>query len=69
MKNPNRSHLDEIDMIGKLADLKQEQYNHSLILTAMVELFIEKKLFSREEIVNKAEQLDLINLNLNHPKV
>lgn len=64
-----RSHLEEIDMIGKLADLKEGHYNITLIVNAMIELLIEKDIITREEIANKAEQLDRINPDLNHPMV
>ncbi len=41
--NRIQSQLNEIDMIGKLADLKEEHYLNTLIMSAVVELLIEKK--------------------------
>jgi hypothetical protein len=57
------SHLQEIDMIGKLADMKESNYKNTLLLTALVELLIDKGLFTRKEILSKARDLesDLLN--------
>jgi hypothetical protein len=52
------SHLQEVDMIGKLADLKESNYKNTLMITALVELFIEKGWFTRKEILNKAKELE-----------
>lgn len=51
-------HLQEVDMIGKLADLKLDHYQNSLVLSAIVELLIDKGIITREELEAKAKQLD-----------
>lgn len=56
--NPIRSHLEEIDMIGKLADLKDSHYRHTLLLHAFIELLDEKKVISKTEISDKMKQMD-----------
>ncbi len=53
------SHLNDIDIIGKLADLKDEHYKNTLVLSAMIELLIDKNLITMEEIEAKAAELDL----------
>lgn len=55
----NNSHLEEVYMIGKLADLKEEHYKFTLIVSALTELLIEKGLLSAEELQEKAALLDL----------
>jgi hypothetical protein len=57
--NRIHSHLSEVDLIGKLADLKEEHYKNTLVLSAVIELLIEKDLISMEEIEAKAADLDL----------
>jgi hypothetical protein len=52
------SHLDQVDYIGKLADLKEQHYQNTLILSAMLELLLEKGLLTHQDIENKAAQLD-----------
>jgi len=55
----NISHLDEVQMIGKLADLKDEHYKSALLISALTELLIEKGLISTEELQTKTALLDL----------
>jgi len=55
----NISHLDEVQMIGKLADLKDEHYKSTLLVSALTELLIEKGLISTEELQTKTALLDL----------
>ncbi len=50
--------IDEINMIGKLADLKQDHYQHTLVLSAIIELLVEKQLLTPEEIHHKVNELD-----------
>ncbi|MEX2461632.1 MAG: hypothetical protein WD469_10130 [Paenibacillaceae bacterium] len=51
-------HLEQVDYIGKLADLKEQHYQNSLILSALLELLLEKGLLTHQDIENKATQLD-----------
>lgn len=58
--NPNRihSHLQEIDMIGKLADLKDNQLKTAVWLEALTALLIERNMLSPEDIAAKLKELD-----------
>jgi hypothetical protein len=58
----NRIHspLEEVNWIGKLADLKEEHYRNTLLLTAMMELLIDKGLVTRGEVAKKMAELDRI---------
>lgn len=57
--NRIQSHISEVDMIGKLADLKEEHYKNTLVLSAIIELLIEKNIVTMDEIETKAAGLDL----------
>lgn len=64
--NRIHSHLQEVDLIGKLADLKFDHYHQLMMLDAMIELLIEKGILSREELERKlnvpsTEQLQLLS--------
>ncbi|MFM9331367.1 hypothetical protein [Paenibacillus mesotrionivorans] len=48
---------EQIDLAGKLGDLKEQHYNHTLLLTALLELLTEKGLLTTEEIRAKAADL------------
>lgn len=50
--------LSEIDVIGKLADLKEEHYRNTLVLSAIIELLVDKGLMTTQEIEAKAAELD-----------
>lgn len=56
----NRIHqaLQEVDIIGKLADLKDQHYRNTLLLSAIVELLVEKNLLTTDDLDRKIKQLD-----------
>lgn len=57
MRNINP--LQEVQLIGKLADIKQEQYKLHLMMGALTDLLIEKGLLSTLELQEKVALLDL----------
>ena len=59
--NRLRSPIEEIKLISKLADLKQQHYQNLLILTALLEILIEKGIISAEELRSKTAELQPIN--------
>ncbi|NBI29215.1 hypothetical protein [Chengkuizengella marina] len=52
------SPLDEVDMIAKLADLKQEHYKNTLLINSIMELLLEKNILSYDEVLLKMKQID-----------
>lgn len=58
--NTNRisAHLDAVNLIGKLADLKESHYQQGLLLNAVIELLIDKGLVTAQELAVRAEALD-----------
>ncbi len=64
-----QSHFHEIDIIAKLADLKLDQYHHTLLISAITELLVEQDLITREALAKKAAELDHIKISTDHPTV
>jgi hypothetical protein len=56
--NRIRDAMQDVNIIGKLADLKDQHYRNTLLLSAIVELLVEKNLISTDELSDKIKQLD-----------
>lgn len=56
--NRIHSHLDEVNLIGKLAELKEEHYKNTLVLSAVLELLIEKQFITHLELQAKIAKLN-----------
>lgn len=56
--NRIHSHLEQIEWIGKLADLKEGHYQHSLLISAILELLMDKGLLTAQEIADKVHSLE-----------
>ncbi|WP_219834649.1 hypothetical protein [Paenibacillus sp. R14(2021)] len=50
--------LDHLNLVAKLADLKEDHYRTLLTLSAMTELLIDKGLITPEELELKVRSLD-----------
>jgi hypothetical protein len=57
--------MSEVDVLYQIANLKETDYKNTLILSSIVELLIEKKVFTRRELIDKANQLDSIAVTKN----
>lgn len=55
--------LNAINIIGQIADLKDTDYKNTLAITVLIELLIDKKIFTREEFAYKARELDTMPLS------
>ncbi|MCR8642974.1 hypothetical protein NV379_09910 [Paenibacillus sp. N1-5-1-14] len=53
-----QSPMHEINLIGKLADLKEDNYHNGLMISALIDLLITKQVFTREEFQAKMDILD-----------
>jgi hypothetical protein len=51
-------HFDEINMIGKLADLKESHYNQTLVLSSLIQVLIDKGIITAQELQQKSKELD-----------
>ncbi|MFF2483542.1 hypothetical protein [Paenibacillus sp. NPDC058071] len=56
--NSASSSWEQVQLVAKLADLKEEHYRTVLTLSAMLELLVDKNVITRDELNAKAEQLD-----------
>lgn len=64
--NRMHSHFDAVNLIGKLADLKEMHYRQTLLLSAVTELLIDKGVFTAQELEARMSLLDnepLITMN------
>lgn len=52
--------MQELNLIGKLADLKEEHYRNTLLVTALMDLLIEKGLLDRSELETRMNEIDRI---------
>ncbi|SFL45750.1 hypothetical protein [Pelosinus propionicus] len=55
--------LNSINVIGQIADLKDTDYKNTLAITVLIDLLIDKKIFTREEFARKARELDTATLS------
>lgn len=67
--NRIHSHLDQVNWIGKLADLKEDHYEQTLLLHALIDLLVDKHIISVDELKDKASQLNEASFDLHHPKL
>jgi hypothetical protein len=61
------SPMEEINWVAQLGDLKENHYKNTLILTALVEILVERGIIRRDEVLQKAYQLD--EELLKHPQL
>lgn len=52
------SHFDEINLISKLADLKESHYLQTLLLSALIDTLIDNGFITAEQLTAKAQKLD-----------
>lgn len=58
-RNRIPSPMDHVNLIGKLADLKEQHYQNTVTLTAILELLIEKGILTEQEFLAKADEPDV----------
>ncbi|HBI04516.1 MAG TPA: hypothetical protein DDY49_10870 [Paenibacillaceae bacterium] len=56
--NRRLSPMSEVNMMASLADLKEVDYQNTLLLTALIDLLIEKNVLTQRDLVEKIKQLD-----------
>ncbi|MGG6310487.1 hypothetical protein [Paenibacillus macerans] len=61
--------MNEVNVLAKLADMKEEHYHQLVALSAMMELLIDKGILTREEIEKKALEIDGFLTQPPHPPV
>lgn len=59
--------MSEVDILGQIANLKEIDYNNTLMVVGIIELLIEKGIISKSELVKKVNTLDKIaDLEINN---
>ncbi|MBP2638893.1 MAG: hypothetical protein H6Q72_4800 [Firmicutes bacterium] len=53
---------DILDITGQLAHLKDTDYKNTLAITVLIELLIDKGIFTRQEFTQKAQELESASL-------
>jgi hypothetical protein len=54
--------MDILDIAGQLADLKSIDSQNTLAIAVLIELLIDKGLFTRQEFAQKAQELESASL-------
>lgn len=54
--------MNNIDIIGQIADLKDIDYKNTLAIVSIIELLIEKNIITRTDIMKKAQFLDSLTV-------
>lgn len=63
------SPMNEVNILAKLADLKEEHYHQLVTLSAIIELLIDRGLLTRDEIARKTAELDAFIAQPPYPTV
>jgi hypothetical protein len=58
MKPKATTAWENVQLLAKLADLKEEHYRTVLTLSAMLELLVEKGLLTHDELTTRSNQID-----------
>lgn len=58
----SRDVLNILDIAGQLADLKDVDYRNTLAIAVLIELLIEKGLFTRQEFMKKSLEMESASL-------
>ncbi|EAX46866.1 hypothetical protein TcarDRAFT_0554 [Thermosinus carboxydivorans Nor1] len=54
--------MNTIDIVGQIADMKTVDYRNTLAISVLIELLVEKGLFTRQEFAAKAAELEQASL-------
>lgn len=66
--NRFKTAIDEINLVSKLADMKELQYQNMLLLHALIETLVDQKLLCKKELTSKVRWLDDITVDTSRPK-
>lgn len=59
--------MDQVNLIGMLADLKEQHYRQTLALSALLDLLVDKDVLTRDEVEAKMAELDALSLPPAYP--
>jgi len=52
--------IDQLNLWGQLADMKEIDYRNTLAIASIIEVLLDKRIITREDIANKAAFLNQI---------
>lgn len=55
--------MNNVDILGEIADLKEIDYKNTLAIVSIIELLIEKKIITKNDITKKARFLDGLTID------
>lgn len=55
------SPMSEVNLLASLADLKEMDYHNTLLLTALVDLLMEKGILTTKDLTEKVKTLDTLS--------
>ncbi len=55
--------MEKLDIIAQISDLKELDYQNTLAVATLIELLIEKKIFTKQEFAKKAYDLDQLSFH------
>lgn|GEM_PF-422144 len=50
--------MNELDLISQIGNMKEVDYRNTLAIVSMIELLLEKKIISRDDLAKKAKELE-----------
>jgi len=50
--------MEILDISSQIGDMKEVEYRNTLAITSIIELLLEKNIITREDIMEKAKELD-----------
>lgn len=62
------STMNEVNVLAKLADLKEDSYHQLLLLSTLTQLLVEKGILTTDEIAHKRAELDQFITPPQYPK-
>lgn len=54
--------MNKVDLIAQISDLKDTDYRNTLAIATLIELLIEKNIFTRKEFAKKSYHIDNMTL-------
>ena len=59
--------MSDIDILSQIVNLKEDDYKNTLILTGIIEILVEKKIISKNDLIEKVKEIDTsANTNVTH---
>ncbi len=54
------SSMSEVNLLASLADMKEVDYKNALLLTALIDVLMEKDILSQSDLAEKIKKMDTL---------